>query len=94
MPRTAGDSPRPEQKKIPVQELKHYLAEWNLESQLRGHTSQSILSPRDRIGKFFWFLEHKRIEDVRTPEIKQLFLYFNEFSFTRTTEFLKRSSTS
>lgn len=78
MKRTAGDSGKKAQQGIRVQDLTNYLDDWNLESQLRKHTAQSVQSRKARISKFFWFLEHKGIEEVGTTQLKQFFLYLNE----------------
>lgn len=78
MRRTAGDSRKTEQQGIPVPDLKNYLDDWNLEAQLHKHTPQSVQSRKARIGKFFWFLEHKGISEVGAPELKCFLLYLNE----------------
>ncbi len=80
---TAGDSSskrgnKSSEVRLSVSELKDYLEDWNLESQLRQHTPQSILSRKDRIGKFFWFLEHKNFQSVGVAELRAFFLYCAE----------------
>lgn len=72
MRQTAGDSLH---SKIPVQDLREYLEDWNFESRLRQHTAQSFRSRQARISKFFWFLQHRDIKAVGLEELKSFFNY-------------------
>ena len=60
---------------LSVEELKAYLNDWNVETQLRQHTPQSVHSRHDRMGKFLWFLDHKSITQVGIAELRAFFLY-------------------
>ena len=82
MAQTAGDSPKTqvgsEELKISIQDLVQYLEDWNLDSHLQLHTSQGQRSRKQRIEKFFWFLQYRGIVEVGKTEIKEFFRYCNE----------------
>jgi len=78
MVRRAGDSSKSHEAKISLADLRDYVEDWNLEGQLRQHTSQSVVSRQAKLAKFFWFLQYKNIQAVGTTELKQFLLYCAE----------------
>lgn len=69
---------KPRDVRIAVTALKDYVEDWNLESQIRQHTAQSLNWRKDRLGKFFWFLEQRNCQSVGVAELREFFLYCAE----------------
>lgn len=65
---------RPEVR-IPIPELQQLSHEWLLDCELRQHTQRTLDSRRNHLKKFFWFLNHRQISDVGTPELRQYMHY-------------------